>query len=52
VLQNRANIDLAARQGWADQDAVEAMIAEVRAWSEKPDAFHGNLDCAAIGWKA
>jgi len=51
VLLNPANMDVAAAQGWADRATIEAMAAEIRAWSEKPDAFHGNLDCAAIGWK-
>jgi ubiquinone/menaquinone biosynthesis C-methylase UbiE len=39
-------------QGWVDVDTWEAMMAEWRAWGERPDAFRAFLVCAAVGWVA
>jgi hypothetical protein len=37
-------------QGWTTAGELEEMLAEVRAWGERPDAFHAVLNCAAVGW--
>jgi SAM-dependent methyltransferase len=37
-------------EGWTDEAAVDAMMAEVDAWAERPDAFFAQTWCAAIGW--
>jgi SAM-dependent methyltransferase len=39
-------------QGWVDQAALDAMVTEVLAWGERPDAFHLLARCAAVGWNA
>jgi ubiquinone/menaquinone biosynthesis C-methylase UbiE len=40
----------AVAQAWVSADELEAMIAGVRAWGERPDAFAAVLYCAALGW--
>ena len=50
VLRSPANVELAVSQGWADREKLEAMIAEVLAWAERPDAYWAILECAAVGW--
>jgi ubiquinone/menaquinone biosynthesis C-methylase UbiE len=40
----------ALADGWVDQAAVDAMMAEVDTWAERPDAFYANTWCATIGW--
>ena len=40
----------ALAEGWVDQAAVDAMMAEVDAWAERPDAFYALTWCAAVGW--
>jgi SAM-dependent methyltransferase len=37
-------------EGWADSTKVDAMVAELRAWAERPDSFGCGLWCAAVGW--
>jgi ubiquinone/menaquinone biosynthesis C-methylase UbiE len=37
-------------QGWADAAKVDAMVAELRAWAERPDSFGCLLACEAVGW--
>ncbi len=39
VLRAPANVDLAVTHGWADQEMLDAMVAELRAWAERPDAY-------------
>ena len=41
---------VAVEQGWTTAVELEAMLAEVRAWGERPDAFHAIFSCAAVGW--
>ena len=36
--------------GWATQDQLEAMIAEMQAWAQRPDAFIALMFCEAVGW--
>ncbi len=43
--------DLALTLGWADQTALDAMVAALQAWGEHPDAFWAETWCAAVGWK-
>lgn len=40
----------AVEQEWVSADELEAMIAGVRAWGERPDAFAAVMCCAALGW--
>jgi SAM-dependent methyltransferase len=39
----------ALAEGWVDQVAVDAMLAEVDTWAERPDAFYSQIWCAAVG---
>ncbi len=36
--------------GWATQEQLEAMIAEMQAWAQRPDAFMSLMFCEAVGW--
>ena len=36
-------------QGWADQERLDAMCTELRAWAKHPDAFRVELWCAGLG---
>jgi len=40
----------AVEQGWADETTVAAILAELQAWGERPDAFAARSRCEAIGW--
>ncbi len=40
----------ALAEGWIDQATVDAIVAEIDAWAERPDAFHAGTRCEAIGW--
>jgi SAM-dependent methyltransferase len=42
--------DVAVGQGWVDSDHLEAILAAVHAWGERPDAFYAVTYCAALGW--
>ena len=50
----KAGVSRSARtalaEGWIDQAAVEAIVAEIDAWAERPDAFHAGTRCEALGW--
>jgi hypothetical protein len=37
-------------QEWMDQAAVDSAAAELDASAERPDAFHANTWCQAVGW--
>ena len=37
-------------EGWMDQAAVDAVITEIDAWAERPDAFSSTTWCEALGW--
>jgi SAM-dependent methyltransferase len=47
-LQGAARTALA--EGWMDQAAVEAVVAAIDAWAERPDAFAAWTWCEAVGW--
>ena len=40
----------ALAEGWIDQATIDAIVAEIDAWAERPDAFHAGTRCEAIGW--
>jgi len=40
----------ALAEGWIDQATVDAIVAEMDAWAERPDAFHAATFCHALGW--
>lgn len=37
-------------QGWATQAELDTLLAALREWGERPDAFMTWLYCAALGW--
>jgi len=37
-------------QGWMDQAAVDAAVAEIDPWGRRPDAFCAATWCEAVGW--
>ena len=37
-------------EGWADSAKVDAMVAELRAWGERPASFGCAIWCGAVGW--
>ncbi len=47
-LQGFAKVALA--EGWVTQATVDAMLADIDAWAEKPDAFFVSTWCEAVGW--
>jgi ubiquinone/menaquinone biosynthesis C-methylase UbiE len=48
VQHSAARTALAA--GWTDSAALDAMLAEIDAWAEHPDAFFAGTHCHAVGW--
>jgi SAM-dependent methyltransferase len=49
-LRSPSFVKLAIEQGWVDATTLEAMLAEVLAWGERPDAFIAVMGVTAIGW--
>lgn len=47
-LQGFASTALA--EGWMDQKTLEAVVAEIDAWAERPDALYVETFCEALGW--
>jgi SAM-dependent methyltransferase len=45
-----ALVDLIVGQGWASRAEMDAMVAEVRAWGDRPDAHFAVLACATVAW--
>jgi SAM-dependent methyltransferase len=43
---------VAMEQGWITSGDLEAMVSNVQAWGNRPDAFFAIFDCAAVGWVA
>lgn len=39
-------------QEWATHTELDEIVAYLKAWGERPDAFFGIMYCAAVGWKA
>lgn len=48
-LQGFAKVGLA--EGWVTEATVDAMLADIDAWAESPDAFYVSTWCEAIGWR-
>ncbi len=44
------NARTALAEGWVDQATVDAIVAEIDAWAERPDAFQAATFCHALGW--
>lgn len=42
--------DTVVSQGWASRDELDRLLAALREWGERPDAFMTWLYCAALGW--
>jgi SAM-dependent methyltransferase len=40
----------ALAEGWVTEATIDAMMAELDAWAERPDAFSTEMYCATIGW--
>jgi SAM-dependent methyltransferase len=45
-----ATVRLMTSQGWVDQRGLDAMVAEIVGWGERPDAYFAVMCVAAIGW--
>jgi hypothetical protein len=45
-----ATVEVILSHGWVDQTALDAIIAEILAWGERPDAYHAVMGVAAVGW--
>jgi len=43
-------VDLAVSQGWTTKEELNEMLAWIRDWGERPDAFMAMMYCAALGW--
>jgi SAM-dependent methyltransferase len=50
LLGDAALSNLAIGQGWATKEEMDEMIAWVKDWGERPDAFMAVMYCAALGW--
>jgi SAM-dependent methyltransferase len=46
----RGSTRIAVTEGWVTQANVDAMLAGIEAWGERPDAFAVQVRCNAIGW--
>jgi len=40
----------AVAEGWIDQATVEAVMAEIDVWAQRPDAFSATTWCEALAW--
>jgi len=43
-------VNLAVSQGWTTKAELDEMLAWIRDWGERPDAFMAIMYCAALGW--
>ena len=43
-------LNLVTSQGWATKEEIEEIIAWIKEWGERPDAFMAVMYCAALGW--
>ena len=50
LLRHQPFVDVVVGHGWADRERLEAILTEIRAWAERPDAFYSVTYCAALGW--
>jgi ubiquinone/menaquinone biosynthesis C-methylase UbiE len=42
--------NLVISQRWASREEIDEMIAWIKDWGERPDAFMAVMYCAALGW--
>jgi SAM-dependent methyltransferase len=49
-LAGPAGGEAIVRLGWANRERLDAMVAELRAWGERPDAFYTSTICSAVAW--
>ncbi len=42
--------DVVIGKSWASRAELDALVAAIREWSERPDAFLSWLYCGALGW--
>ena len=50
ALYKAVQAQTALAEGWVTQATVDAMVAEIDAWAERPDAFYTLTYCEAVGW--
>jgi hypothetical protein len=43
-------LELIERERWATRAEVDAMVAALERWADRPDAFASWLYCGALGW--
>lgn len=43
-------LNLVVGQGWATKEEIDEIIAWIKEWGERPDAFLAVMYCAALGW--
>ena len=43
-------VNLAVKQGWTTKEELDELLAWIRDWGERPDAFMAIMYCAALGW--
>jgi hypothetical protein len=51
-LRDPGFVETVLAQGWADERGLAAMISDLEAWGENPDAHMAFLAPAAVGWVA
>jgi hypothetical protein len=42
--------NLVMEQGWVDPSTFEAVVKELLAWGERPDAYKAVMGVTALGW--
>lgn len=50
LMQETTFVETVVDQGWASRSQLQELVAALRAWGERPDAFLALMYCAAVGW--
>jgi ubiquinone/menaquinone biosynthesis C-methylase UbiE len=50
LFRDPAFLDVVIGQRWVDRAHLETILAEIRSWAKRPDAFFAITYCAALGW--
>jgi ubiquinone/menaquinone biosynthesis C-methylase UbiE len=50
VMGAASMADVIVGEGWATRAELDAMLAALREWGDRPDAFASWLYCGALGW--
>ena len=50
LLRHQAFADVVVGHGWADRERLQAILAKMRMWVERPDAYCAVTYCAALDW--